>query len=115
MAGISGWMKQVIYLLIFLTMLLQILPNGNYKKYVKFFAGMIFVVTLLGPVVSLFANQSWESLLTEKLEKEFEWWGNLDDTQNITGKPEGELDFQGMEEKRDELYKEYASEMEEAD
>ena len=54
LADLLGWIKQIIYLLIFLTLVLQILPNGNYRKYVKFFAGMIFVVTLLGPVVSLF-------------------------------------------------------------
>ena len=36
LSDLLAWIRQVIYLLIFLTLLLQILPDGSYRKYVNF-------------------------------------------------------------------------------
>lgn len=94
-----SWIKQIIYLLIFLTLLLQILPDGNYRKYVKFFAGLIFVVTLMGPVVSLFAGNDWEDAVTRAV-TEAGFWEEAQPP-----------DFDEISETQTEIYEKYASEM----
>lgn len=99
LTDLLGWVRQIIYLLIFLTMMLQILPNGNYRKYVKFFAGLIFVVTLLGPVASLFTNGNWEDMILEAVTESGVW--------EDTAPP----DFDEISETRSEIYEKYASEM----
>ena len=99
LTDLFDWIRQIIYLLIFLTMMLQILPDGNYRKYVKFFAGLIFVVTLLGPVVSLFADRNWEDMILEAVTESGTW--------EETVSP----DFDEISETRSEIYEKYASEM----
>lgn len=97
MSDILGWIRRMISLLIFLTLLLQILPNGNYRKYVKFFAGLIFVVTLLGPAVSLFTGENWEKLVLEVVEE--------------SGTETKLPDFEGISEKGTEISEKYTSEL----
>lgn len=91
MAEIYEWIKRMIYLTIFLTILLQILPKGSYRKYVKFFAGLIFVITVLNPLMGIFTQEDWE----EKL---------LDGILYEEKVREGELDFAYMEERQQEYY-----------
>ena len=50
MTEMLEWVKRMIFLGIFLTLLLQVLPANAYRKYVRFFAGMVFVVTILNPL-----------------------------------------------------------------
>lgn len=99
LTDLFGWVRQIIYLLIFLTMVLQILPDGSYRKYVKFFAGLVFVVTLLGPVVSLFVDGDWENMLLEAVTESGAW-----------EEPEYP-DFDEISENGLEIYEKYASEM----
>ena len=47
MTELLEWVKRMIFLGIFLTILLQVLPNGTYRKYVRFFAGMYFLKEFL--------------------------------------------------------------------
>lgn len=91
MAGIFEWIKRMIYLTIFLTLLLQILPKGSYRKYVKFFAGLVFVITILNPLMGLLQQENWEENLLSGL--------LMNENVRI-----GELDFSYMEEKQKEYY-----------
>lgn len=93
MAEIYEWIKRMIYLTIFLTLLLQILPGGSYRKYVKFFAGLVFVITVLNPLAGILQQENWEGDLLNRLLYE----------ENVR---EGELDFDYMEEKQKEYYAE---------
>lgn len=101
LSDLFAWIRQVIYLLIFLTLLLQILPDGSYRKYVKFFAGLIFVVTLLGPVVSLLAGQDWEE---EILRTVTESWPEYREDGRAP-------DFDRISETGAEIYERHAAEM----
>ena len=47
MDRIFEWIRSFIYFGLFLTILMQLLPDRKYKKYVRFFAGMIFLVLVL--------------------------------------------------------------------
>lgn len=99
LADLLGWIKQIIYLPDFSDSGAAILPNGNYRKYVKFFAGMIFVVTLLGPVVSLFIDNDWEGVIAEAVSEAGAW--------EASEPP----DFEEISETQSEIYEKYASEM----
>ncbi len=92
MAGIFEWIKRMIYLTVFLTLLLQILPAGSYRKYVRFFAGLVFVITILNPLMGFLRQENWEENLLSGL--------LMNENVRI-----GELDFSYMEEKQKEYYK----------
>lgn len=93
MDEIYGWIKEMIYLTIFLTLLLQILPKSSYRKYVKFFAGLVFVITVLNPLMEILQQGNWEE-------------GLLNGILYEEGIREGELDFDYMEERQKEYYAE---------
>ena len=61
------WVKRIIFLGIFLTILLQVLPSGTYRKYVRFFVGMVFVLTIVSPLFSLLGQKNWEQTLEREL------------------------------------------------
>ena len=46
MTEMLEWVKRMIFLGIFLTLLLQVLPANAYRKYVRFFAGMVLFSVL---------------------------------------------------------------------
>ena len=91
MDEIYEWIKRMIYLTIFLTLLLQILPKGSYRKYVKFFAGLVFVITVLNPLMGILQQENWEEELLNGLLYE----------ESVR---EGELDFDYMEERQKKYY-----------
>lgn len=51
------WVQKIIFLAMFLTMLLHILPGEKWKKYISFFAGLIFVTALIQPLGSLLGQE----------------------------------------------------------
>ena len=62
MVYIYQWMKNLSFYLVLLSVLLQMIPGEQYKKYVKFFAGMILIMMLLKPMTGLFG-------MTDSLER----------------------------------------------
>ena len=67
MTELLEWVKRMIFLGIFLTILLQVLPSGTYRKYVRFFVGMVFVLTIVSPLFSLLGQKNWEQTLEREL------------------------------------------------
>lgn len=53
MSEILSWIKSIAFYLILITVILNILPNNNYKKYVKVFTGMILVILVISPFSKL--------------------------------------------------------------
>lgn len=93
MTELLEWVKQMIFLGIFLTILLQVLPSGTYRKYVRFFAGMVFVLTIVSPLFSILGEKNWEQTLEQELLQE-------DVLQS------GQLDFSYMERQQQAYYEE---------
>ena len=93
MTNLLEWVKRMIFLGIFLTILLQVLPNGTYRKYVRFFAGMVFVLTIVSPLFSILGQKNWEQTLEKELLQE-------DVLQS------GQLDFSYMERQQKAYYEE---------
>lgn len=51
---ICEWMENVAFYLVILIAVMQMVPHGNYEKYVRFFAGLVLILLLSGPILKLF-------------------------------------------------------------
>ena len=69
MEAIFSWMKNIAFFLILSGLLLQLLPDGKYRKYLKFFSGMILVILVASPVNHWFGLE--EQLV--RAAEEFVW------------------------------------------
>ncbi|MFR3320848.1 MAG: stage III sporulation protein AF [Lachnospiraceae bacterium] len=52
----QNWIKTLVVGSCLLTMLLHMIPNGKFVKYVRFYAGLIFVLLAMQPVIQLFSG-----------------------------------------------------------
>lgn len=52
MNGINSWVKNIVVFLLLLTLIEQVLPNSDYKKYIKIAAGLILILIVFSPVLS---------------------------------------------------------------
>ena len=98
MTEMLEWVKRMIFLGIFLTLLLQVLPANAYRKYVRFFAGMVFVVTILNPLFSVLGQKNVE----QRMEREFVREDILQSRQ---------LDFSNMERQQKRYYERQVKEV----
>jgi len=48
------WMQNIAFYLILMTAAIQVIPDNSYKKYIRFFTGLILMVLLISPVLKLF-------------------------------------------------------------
>ena len=87
MTEILSWVRQMICLSVFLVVLLQLLPGGNYRKYVCFFAGLLFVVAVAAPLSRSWDLEQWKQNILKELRQ-----------------PSAEADFSGYEAQRQEQY-----------
>lgn len=53
MSGIYSWIKNIVCFLCIINIFLQILPGKNYKKYVRFFGGLLLIVIVMGPFANM--------------------------------------------------------------
>ena len=51
---IYEWMENIAFYLVILVAIMQMVPGEPYKKYIRFFAGMILILMLIGPILKLF-------------------------------------------------------------
>ena len=49
-----GWMKSLIIYLIFAGAIINMSPAGSYKKYIKFFTGIVAIIILMKPISFIF-------------------------------------------------------------
>ena len=48
------WIENIAFYLVIFTIATQLIPNNSYKKYIRFFSGLILVLMLSGPILKLF-------------------------------------------------------------
>ena len=51
------WMKNIAFYMVLITAVIHILPNSDYKKYIRFFTGMVLVVMLATPLLKIFGME----------------------------------------------------------
>ncbi len=49
-----GWMKSLIIYLIFAGAVINLSPSGNYKRYIRFFTGLVALILIMKPVSYIF-------------------------------------------------------------
>lgn len=55
---IYEWLREICIFLVLTTAVLHALPGDEYKKYVRFFTGLVLILMVIGPVLSLFGESS---------------------------------------------------------
>ena len=51
--AIYTWMKNIVFFLVIVTAVLEVLPGTTYQKYIRFFTGLVLMMLLLTPFLSL--------------------------------------------------------------
>lgn len=59
------WIKNIAFYMVLATAVMQVLPDDSYKKYLRFFTGMVLILLLMTPVLSIFdMEESFHNLFT---------------------------------------------------
>lgn len=84
MHAILNWVKEFLILYLLLTILMHLTAADQYKKYLRFFSGIILVLMLLSPVMRLLGNDGrLETLISGEI-----FWEQLDSIRQDTQKLE---------------------------
>ena len=51
--NIYTWIENLAFYMVIMVAVMQSIPGENYKKYVRFFAGLVFIMMVLGPVLKI--------------------------------------------------------------
>ena len=92
MHTMTNWIRSILILYFLMMIILYLAAGESYKKFIRFFMGLVLTLTLLRPILSLFGK---EELLQDKISYEA----------FVQGMEEAQMDFGSMEEKENDLYK----------
>lgn len=87
MEKLFDWIRNITYYLIFITVVINLLPNKKYEKYIRLFAGMVLILLVLKPITGGLR-------LEDTLARYFEEISLQKEAGELTGK------FSAMDEKR---------------
>lgn len=48
-----SWVKNIAFFIILVTMVMHVLPNIQYKKYVSFFTGIVMILLVISPILKI--------------------------------------------------------------
>ncbi len=51
------WLGEMAGILCIMTIMLQLLPEGGFRKYVKFYASLLYLLAAAGPILRLFSQE----------------------------------------------------------
>ena len=60
-AFIYEWIENIAFYLVILVAVMQMIPQNSYQKYIRFFAGMILILMLAGPILRIFDMTEFQS------------------------------------------------------
>lgn len=64
MQQVYGWLQNTAFFIIFMAAVLNCLPDAKYRRYVRFFMGMVLLIVIAKPILSFF---HLDEELTEQL------------------------------------------------
>ena len=95
MEAVYGWVKNIIYYMIFLSVVNNLLADSKYGKYIRFFSGMVLILLVVSPFTGGLH-------LDEQISSMFKSISFQNDTDDL------KQDLWGMEERRlDQVIREY--------
>ena len=71
-AYIYDWMENIAFYLVILVAIMQMIPQNSYQKYLRFFAGMILILMLAGPILRIFDMTELQSTAYQNALQEIE-------------------------------------------
>ena len=71
-AYIYDWMENIAFYLVILVAIIQMIPQNSYQKYIRFFAGMILILMLAGPILRIFDMTELQSTAYQNALQEIE-------------------------------------------
>ena len=57
---IYEWMENIAFYLVIVEAVIQMIPGESYKKYIRFFAGLILILMLSGPILKIFGMTEFQ-------------------------------------------------------
>lgn len=69
---IYEWIENIAFYLVILVAVMQMIPQSSYQKYIRFFAGMILILMLAGPILKLFGMTEYQSSEYQNAVREIE-------------------------------------------
>lgn len=88
MQTLTNWMRSVLILYFMMMILLYFTAGESYKKFIRFFMGLVLALTILRPVLALFGKEemlkdsiTYESFRQQREEVQFDF-GKLEETEH---------------------------------
>lgn len=69
MDAVLDWIKRLLYFSVFLTVFMQLLPGEAYKKYVRFFAGILLIILAVNPVLTFLSKENFADGILDSIAK----------------------------------------------
>ncbi len=69
---IYEWMKNIAFYMVIVVAAMQMVSGESYKKYIRFFAGMILILMLTGPILKIFGMSEFQVTEYQKELEEIE-------------------------------------------
>lgn len=69
---IYEWIENIAFYMVVVVAVMQMIPGESYKKYIRFFVGMILILMLSGPILNLFGMSDFQSAEYQKELEEIE-------------------------------------------
>lgn len=72
---IYEWIENITFYMVIVVAAMQMVPGSSYKKYIRFFAGLILILMLAGPILKIFGMSEFPNAEYQK---------ELEEIQNAT-------------------------------
>ncbi len=57
--NVYSWIENLTFYMVIMVAAIQIIPGENYKKYIRFFIGLILILMVISPFMKIM-NIEWE-------------------------------------------------------
>ena len=98
MEAFYEWLRNIVICLFLISLIYQLFPDSDYKKYIRFFTGMVLVVMLATPLLKIFGMEHPLGSLYDSKEYQ-EQMKKIEEESKYLGEtlPEGYPDDAGQE------------------
>lgn len=93
---IYEWLKNLTTYTLLMSLIIQLIPNETYQKYIRFFCGMVLIVLLITPLFQMFGLKGEFEELYQSKEYE-QMIRELEEAERVAIKETGEMEH-GLEE-----------------
>ncbi len=56
---IYEWIQNIAFYLVLVTAVVHMMPDSDYKKYIRFFTGLVLILLILTPILKIFRMDDW--------------------------------------------------------